>query len=184
MKIPLMVGRLRLIPARAGNTQNAYVHRWKNPAHPRSRGEHVVKQWAIRLQFGSSPLARGTPQLRHQRARPARLIPARAGNTTNPAAIFSSVAAHPRSRGEHAVAWGVLKSGAGSSPLARGTQTQVRRTALGGRLIPARAGNTKGSDAQHERSPAHPRSRGEHPLPVFLIACEAGSSPLARGTRL
>ena len=50
----------RLIPARAGNTENVYVIETKDAAHPRSRGEHILKLHRIARCIGSSPLARGT----------------------------------------------------------------------------------------------------------------------------
>ena len=93
--------KCRLIPARAGNTFRFGSARSSLPAHPRSRGEH--KMWAgspLRVS-GSSPLARGTPGWTLPRSRMLRLIPARAGNTSWTRARPSSVAAHPRSRGEH-----------------------------------------------------------------------------------
>ena len=50
----------RLIPARAGNTSVYVLMSPPQPAHPRSRGEHVT--WSSSGEFGcgSSPLARGT----------------------------------------------------------------------------------------------------------------------------
>ena len=52
--------RIRLIPARAGNMHRAAEPRHFQPAHPRSRGEHVPVIFALERVFGSSPLARGT----------------------------------------------------------------------------------------------------------------------------
>ena len=53
-----------------------------------------------------------------------------------------SPAAHPRSRGEHAISDGVGSAVEGSSPLARGTQMAISGLPKWDRLIPARAGNT------------------------------------------
>ncbi len=90
-------------------------------AHPRSRGEHqtVVNDGFIRN--GSSPLARGTPLDPIHAVKPDRLIPARAGNTRRYFVGVPLVAAHPRSRGEHAQTALVIGGCSGSSPLARGT---------------------------------------------------------------
>ena len=52
--------------------------------------------------------------------------------------------------------------GAGSSPLARGTQAYASETPGVRRLIPARAGNTSTSYVEKAPGSAHPRSRGEH----------------------
>ena len=100
----------RLIPARAGNTASIPGTPSAIPAHPRSRGEHSSTGIARSPARGSSPLARGTPgraltvtaaalatvptggssplargtppQSRHGLCA-SRLIPARAGNTSN-----------------------------------------------------------------------------------------------------
>ena len=74
------VGCFRLIPARAGNMQNASASVKGTAAHPRSRGEHDVRACAAGGWRGSSPLARGTSCLGHLREALSRLIPARAGN--------------------------------------------------------------------------------------------------------
>ena len=71
----------------------------------------------------------------------------------------------------------------GSSPLARGTLSLINDPKLLAGLIPARAGNTYFSCDYWEVARAHPRSRGEHLLPVVVHAAAEGSSPLARGTR-
>ena len=91
-------------------------------------------------------------------------------------------AAHPRSRGEHVMSRVRAWNDFGSSPLARGTYREEGRSALGERLIPARAGNIK-SERSHILAPsAHPRSRGEHAEVTRPTRAVRGSSPLARGT--
>ena len=112
----------------------------------------------------------------------ARLIPARAGNTSRRRARSRRASAHPRSRGEHTQP-AILRSGrVGSSPLARGTQLNALKSEAVERLIPARAGNTTGSESTAALCAAHPRSRGEHCRAVTTTAPGFGSSPLARGT--
>ena len=67
-----------------------------------------------------------------------------------------------RSRGEHPdVSWDSLGLG-GSSPLARGTQSEAHEPASPARFIPARAGNTGRSRPASGWRSVHPRSRGEH----------------------
>ena len=172
----------RLIPARAGNTRCLESRRRSTPAHPRSRGEHCSKSKACVISCGSSPLARGTLFMPRAGLRAIRLIPARAGNThsTKPASV--SVAAHPRSRGEHHAVVHSGGYGLGSSPLARGTPQLRRVHATAPRLIPARAGNTLIFNSSARFSAAHPRSRGEHLRAARVALGFAGSSPLARGT--
>ena len=92
---------MRLIPARAGNTQSAQRQQSQTPAHPRSRGEHTSESGPSSSGFGSSPLARGTQIMTSANGSPNRLIPARAGNTSKVDPMKPLTAAHPRSRGEH-----------------------------------------------------------------------------------
>ena len=93
-------------------------------------------------------------------------------------------AAHPRSRGEHRTTHRRLHVGDGSSPLARGTLRMGGYWRGGGRLIPARAGNTGPRVPRGWPLSAHPRSRGEHRVQVPCTRQGSGSSPLARGTLL
>ena len=161
---------VRFIPARAGNTVwSARRFRWTS-VHPRSRGEHQIPKFKRLTRTGSSPLARGTPVLLPLRPLVGRFIPARAGNTHVLGIEGDAKPVHPRSRGEHRAVARVGRSGAGSSPLARGTQANGARRPVPGRFIPARAGNTKGSATPSSRAPVHPRSRGEHSSWNLLIS--------------
>ena len=93
----------RLIPARAGNTKSVSWIEQETLAHPRSRGEHPLFKTAHATACGSSPLARGTRVDQVCLVLCARLIPARAGNTTGVLRFLHSRTAHPRSRGEHLI---------------------------------------------------------------------------------
>ena len=73
-----------LIPARAGNTAVAGSVSRGAGAHPRSRGEHMVRFASVKEVAGSSPLARGTLPCRTPEGGASGLIPARAGNTVLP----------------------------------------------------------------------------------------------------
>ena len=153
---------VRLIPARAGNTYRARYSGWPVAAHPRSRGEHIGVILALFLGAGSSPLARGTRSAWYHGVVHARLIPARAGNTTVQIPAVGSSPAHPRSRGEHCIGHSCPCAPLGSSPLARGTHPLAGVLGVCERLIPARAGNTIVSVIGGVIGAAHPRSRGEH----------------------
>ena len=152
-----------LIPARAGSTTSTPPGSPRGRAHPRSRGEHAAGGMPDQLAGGSSPLARG--------ARPGsvggswclRLIPARAGSTSDHPPECWAGWAHPRSRGEHRPRLSRTRVGQGSSPLARGAP---------------HAGSWATSGME-----AHPRSRGEHFHIPVRFPCRSGSSPLARGAR-
>ena len=176
------VAWFRLIPARAGNTWVRKALPGRGAAHPRSRGEHRCRSSASAGYVGSSPLARGTLGALVVVGAGLRLIPARAGNTWSLRRERNSLAAHPRSRGEHCDVPRVHDGFSGSSPLARGTQSERGVGLIGWRLIPARAGNTRLKSPRVHLSTAHPRSRGEHASMLRASWRDSGSSPLARGT--
>ncbi len=72
---------LRFIPAPAGNTSPIAKEKAASAVHPRACGEHVSSQGTIQEPRGSSPRLRGTQSARLSASRPARFIPAPAGNT-------------------------------------------------------------------------------------------------------
>ena len=152
----------RLIPARAGNIGLDGELDPRDAAHPRSRGEHLPPGVLNRAVIGSSPLARGTSRDEVHSIGDDRLIPARAGNIYQRWGRRRCIPAHPRSRGEHANRNVSSRGHHGSSPLARGTSENGADNVDSARLIPARAGNIRGSGRMMERGAAHPRSRGEH----------------------
>ena len=154
----------RLIPACAGNTWRRRTREPWRTAHPRMRGEHTTGMFRSRARFGSSPHARGTPEVTGLEYGEKRLIPACAGNTDLHSTAASCRAAHPRMRGEH---------GGGGA-----------RQGGGDRLIPACAGNTSGNQPGRLPRPAHPRMRGEHGGSGSGSASASGSSPHARGTHV
>ena len=101
----LLIGRVRglprrrIIPARAGFTSLSPPRRWKGRDHPRSRGVYHKMAGTFEGFIGSSPLARGLPARDRLRAAHGRIIPARAGFTTDPTPTAHASKDHPRSRG-------------------------------------------------------------------------------------
>ncbi len=152
------------------------------PVHPRWRGEHSRSSLPMLATSGSSPLARGTPESPEQRGRRTRFIPAGAGNTSRAFQVIRGTPVHPRWRGEHFAGASAVASTGGSSPLARGTLLVVGQPPVGGRFIPAGAGNTRPSRTLSGVSAVHPRWRGEHSRLNNIEGAVNGSSPLARGT--
>ena len=73
-----------LIPAHAGKTGGECGHHLVAPAHPRSRGENVVRENLCRNPSGSSPLTRGKPVRVGHAYWWSGLIPAHAGKTQVP----------------------------------------------------------------------------------------------------
>ena len=130
-------------------------------AHPRSRGENVIRMPERVRDAGSSPLTRGKPRPSCGDVSALRLIPAHAGKT--------------RARARGFGCW------CGSSPLTRGKRLRRggRRDSAG--LIPAHAGKTATAALYAAVTSAHPRSRGENYISLRLNGHRGGSSPLTRG---
>ena len=130
---------------------------------------------------GSSPLARGLPNLRDARLLRLRIIPARAGFTPTGSLMSMLITDHPRSRGVYVRSMILLGSRLGSSPLARGLlpNSNGDRVVVG--IIPARAGFTPDQKDLEAYITDHPRSRGVYDDAVASHHFPPGSSPLARG---
>ena len=156
------------------------------------------------MDLGSSPLSRGILKAGSAAALPARIIPALAGNTSEPAPAPRASPDHPRSRGEYERSPGTNPCGAGSSPLSRGIRSVA--TVSGGvyGIIPALAGNTRspgqGEEGGHGSSPLSrgilfgrvedlipgriiPALAGNTRIPAHVVRICDGSSPLSRGIR-
>ena len=132
----------RLIPAHAGKTPGRRGGVPRARAHPRSRGENMMRRRVPANGPGSSPLTRGKHFVNLCIRVCGRLIPAHAGKTRTIAQRSMTLPAHPRSRGENWFCgpWGRVR--AGSSPLTRGKPPPPGRYQVVPRLIPAHAGKT------------------------------------------
>ena len=135
-------GRIRFIPAGAGNTRCTRLRMMLKSVHPRGCGEHG------RSVGGYAP--------RH------RFIPAGAGNTLDGRLTWSRALVHPRGCGEHTVPGSDPLRPDGSSPRVRGTRRSPVPRRRRRRFIPAGAGNTMGLTASEAHLPVHPRGCGEH----------------------
>ena len=174
-------GAAGIIPARAGFTRGTAQNRTIPADHPRSRGVYASRNLSQASDNGSSPLARGlrAPAI----APPAtpRIIPARAGFTNAFSVKTASVSDHPRSRGVYRLGGADGAGPQGSSPLARGLHMIQITYPLERGIIPARAGFTPSRPLWVGRWRDHPRSRGVYNEESYLLTCDSGSSPLARG---
>ena len=74
-------GKVRFIPAGAGNTNSRPEPVNRSAVYPRWRGEHDKDGKMSKIRTGLSPLARGTPGQSRRHWRIKRFIPAGAGNT-------------------------------------------------------------------------------------------------------
>ena len=176
-------GGLGIIPALAGNTATRRRSSPETRDHPRSRGEYGTVVFTSGSGEGSSPLSRGIQHPDRLGLPGNGIIPALAGNTSDPEEPDWIAEDHPRSRGEYGHETAAADMAAGSSPLSRGIPGNHHRPARVGRIIPALAGNTPLTAMIAGHAPDHPRSRGEY-CPLRREAEEAtGSSPLSRGIR-
>ena len=137
--IPLLQG---LIPAHAGKT-TALHGLWQGVrAHPRSRGENLLRGLDGSGRMGSSPLTRGKPARVREQISRKRLIPAHAGKTSPRSRSRTPSRAHPRSRGENRFQASTREGVVGSSPLTRGKRPDPASALFRAGLIPAHAGKT------------------------------------------
>ena len=134
--------RSRIIPAYAGST--LYFDK------PQTRN------------CGSSPHTRGAPNDVGGAKCVERIIPAYAGSTLGAGQCRSSVADHPRIRGEHRDRVLLRRLGEGSSPHTRGALAGWQGCIARSRIIPAYAGSTPSGWLERILMSDHPRIRGEH----------------------
>ena len=180
--MPGVLGRVRIIPARAGNACARTSATSISPDHPRASGERADAVATGQGGNGSSPRERGTlrPQFACLFLR--RIIPARAGNAWAAASPCSPRSDHPRASGERRHAAITSESIDGSSPRERGTLKGAGPRKPRRRIIPARAGNARCLRARSCWSPDHPRASGERSSGGYRRISVSGSSPRERGT--
>ena len=146
------------------------------------RGEHLDCGFDDLGDLGSSPHARGTPNIELNDIKFTGIIPACAGNTLDNRFGHGRSWDHPRMRGEHTGLRTRCPRPRGSSPHARGTPSSFMRIAAPTGIIPACAGNTGVVGGRLRRRGDHPRMRGEHVSAASNWRMALGSSPHARGT--
>ena len=151
----------RFIPACAGNSFLLAALPMFLPVHPRVCGEQAIFASLSNRAIGSSPRVRGTEDHASRSSRPARFIPACAGNRDPLVTQVLDLAVHPRVCGEQAGDYSAQVWAIGSSPRVRGTGSTKTDNATQIRFIPACAGNSC-FVLFADRTPAvHPRVCGE-----------------------
>ena len=175
------ISLMRIIPARAGFTPGTASGSGTWRDHPRSRGVYDNNHTITLAENGSSPLARGLPNLLMLARIVLRIIPARAGFTRQEKRGEEYPGDHPRSRGVYPRMLNSSRRRNGSSPLARGLQIVANLPQKISRIIPARAGFTASPSPVSLLPPDHPRSRGVYNMLLKVLYSLLGSSPLARG---
>ena len=91
--------RLRIIPARAGQTSRAATGSTGTSDHPRACGANLFFSPCHLVQYGSSPRVRGKPGAGPHQRPARRIIPARAGQTTGGVQAKARRTEHPRACG-------------------------------------------------------------------------------------
>ena len=110
-----------IIPAHAGNTRFGNAVLTVKRDHPRTCGEHPVRQCRVDGETGSSPHMRGTQAGGGACLAVLGIIPAHAGNTCIGGGDQVEFGDHPRTCGEHAGQFHAGHRATGSSPHMRGT---------------------------------------------------------------
>ena len=142
------LSRVRIIPARAGPTSSLYSSSSTSQDHPRSCGANVESNRLTLYHVGSSPLVRGQLLGGVARALGERIIPARAGPTSMTIQGMPSRSDHPRSCGANRCSDSSHLVAYGSSPLVRGQRRYSELPHIRWRIIPARAGPTRGRSSK------------------------------------
>ena len=117
----------RIIPARAGPTDDGRVVLSVDTDHPRSCGANPPPPESLACSSGSSPLVRGQLLVGLADGAAGRIIPARAGPTWNGDIPFPLSSDHPRSCGANDPCVIPCRAFDGSSPLVRGQQSDFTR---------------------------------------------------------
>ena len=174
----------RLIPASGETTTGEPNQYGSSAAHPRERGDDIVKALVGMGPDGSSPRA-GRRLVGICRECPrVRLIPASGETTASGSMVTRPGAAHPRERGDDSASAMGPASANGSSPRAgrrlRGAGARFRAR----RLIPASGETTPRAARCAPRARAHPRERGDDIGSTVEGCVGAGSSPRAGRRRL
>ena len=156
------IGKLRIIPAHAGNTSSIVTPKYSDKDHPRTCGEHKLEWCGLRLGAGSSPHMRGTLCDRVHHGQRFGIIPAHAGNTVIWMPWIRPGRDHPRTCGEHVCHPADNWTSVGSSPHMRGTPNDIATDKAISGIIPAHAGNTWNDQIDVMASGDHPRTCGEH----------------------
>ena len=172
----------RIIPARAGQTSSIWRDSSASTDHPRVCGANYAANPSPPARTGSSPRVRGKRVVRVPGRLPARIIPARAGQTARRCRAAPERPDHPRACGANGKAFHTEENLPGSSPRVRGKRQGVPHGGEPPRIIPARAGQTAVRGAWPIARPDHPRARGkptQHPIGCVakrIIPARAGQT--------
>ena len=176
-----------IIPACAGSSSRSRPRGTGSWDHPRACGEQALRFFTTLISSGSSPRVRGAAALMRPPFFSGGIIPAHAGNRSNPRLRATSRRDHPRACGEqprNALRASPLM---GSSPRMRETVERLLALRLVAGIIPAHAGSSSAGGALFcIMLGSSPRVRGAVGCKIYpefcggIIPARAGSSPRLR----
>ena len=175
------VEHVRIIPAHAGQTPHTLIRGCGGADHPRACGANEVRFSGTIETAGSSPRMRGKQQFGIRGAQAIRIIPAHAGQTPSAQAAYHAAPDHPRACGANDLSIPYPEPLSGSSPRMRGKHLAQYGRGLGGRIIPAHAGQTLAWLLLISSLADHPRACGANWAGSQMILLRCGSSPRMRG---
>ena len=150
-------------------------------SYPCARGEQFTVMFENDAQRELSLLARGAGSAKGEWMDGAGIIPAHAGSRERVRREPVRQGDHPRACGEQKVAYGLVRSGQGSSLRMRGAGRDIAPSVSEQRIIPAHAGSRLPSLMSTEEVMDHPRACGEQTFSRNLCSFLQGSSPRVRG---
>ena len=153
--------RVRIIPARAGQTNRVRTYNRHTADHPRACGANALAGDPHNWKDGSSPRVRG------------KRLPWRSGT--------GRISDHPRACGANGIECAHRTCRHGSSPRVRGKRYRMCSSNVPTRIIPARAGQTAAAAASPWAWPDHPRACGANHSGTLVHSEGGGSSPRVRG---
>ena len=171
----------RIIPARAGQTRCRRPVCSRCPDHPRACGANWHTRAVADGLYGSSPRVRGKHVVEADGDSAIGIIPARAGQTRPPHTDWLSRPDHPRACGANYLTALIVFIAIGSSPRVRGKPRGLAAGQRGGRIIPARAGQTVWGGQRGASRADHPRACGANSSASAVTVTLPGSSPRVRG---
>ena len=156
----IATGRLRCIPACAGEATIPYLVRDGDKVHPRVCGGSAVASIAASIESGASPRVRGKPYHAKQDHNDHGCIPACAGEARGQARTRGYARVHPRVCGGSSHGDASVWTSPGASPRVRGKLHSRAMSRHPGRCIPACAGEAPGRPYARHSSQVHPRVCG------------------------
>ena len=169
------------IPARAGEPKLVMGATPGERVYPRASGGTAVTGDPDDVFTGLSPRERGNRHLGGPRHDAGGSIPARAGEPPAAGSAGGGVAVYPRASGGTPVSMAGYDSVTGLSPRERGNRLQERRDQVGGRSIPARAGEPIGFYWRRSLRAVYPRASGGTTQSAVALSNPMGLSPRERG---